>query len=154
MDQDTLVSHLKDFHAGWHDPIPQILEAARYSIVTSTLDVATLPMWSRKRTILIGDAAHACSPHAGQGASLALEDAMRLSRLLGRGTELGTAFADFENERRSRVEHIVAVARRNGNQKGEFGPAGAWLRDQMVRIMLPMTAHARNRMLRYDPRAA
>jgi len=154
MDQDTLLSHLKDFHAGWHDPIPQILEAARYSIVTSTLDVATLPMWSRKRTILIGDAAHACSPHAGQGASLALEDAMRLSRLLGRGTELGTAFADFENERRSRVEHIVAVARRNGNQKDEFGPAGAWLRDQMVRIMLPMTAHARNRMLRYDPRAA
>lgn len=154
MDQDALLRHLKDFHAGWHDPIPQILDAAQYSIVTPTLDVATLPLWSRKRTILIGDAAHACSPHAGQGASLALEDAMRLSRLLGRGAELSTAFADFENERRSRVEHIVAIARRNGNRKGEFSPTGAWIRDQMVRVMLPMTARFRNRMIQYDPRAA
>ena len=74
-----------DFHAGWHDPIPQILDAAENIVVTDTLDVATLPTWSRKRTLLIGDAAHATSPHAGQGASLALEDAMRLGRLMQTG---------------------------------------------------------------------
>jgi len=80
MDQDTLKRHLRNFHAGWHDPIPQLVEAAENIIVTPTLDVATLPTWWRKRTLLIGDAAHATSPHAGQGASLALEDAMRLGR--------------------------------------------------------------------------
>ena len=71
---DALKRQLLTFHAGWHDPIPQILEAAEDIGVTATLDVATLPTWSRGRTVLIGDAAHATSPHAGQGASLALEE--------------------------------------------------------------------------------
>ena len=76
MSQDAAAGSIcAKFHAGWHDPIPQILDAAENIVVTDTLDVATLPTWSRKRTLLIGDAAHATSPHAGQGASLALEDA-------------------------------------------------------------------------------
>ena len=109
-----------DFHAGWHDPIPRSLEAADNIVVTATLDVATLPTWSRGRTLLIGDAAHATSPHAGQGASLALEDAMRLGRLMLDGQELGATFQTFEEERRPRAEKIVAIARRNGNSKREF----------------------------------
>jgi len=67
-DQATLKQQLRDFHRGWHDPIPAIIEAAQNIVVTDTLDVATLPTWSRKRSLLIGDAAHATSPHAGQGA--------------------------------------------------------------------------------------
>jgi 2-polyprenyl-6-methoxyphenol hydroxylase-like FAD-dependent oxidoreductase len=99
MDQDTLKRHLRKLHAGWHDPIPQLLEAAENIGVTATLDVATLPTWWRKRTLLIGDAAHATSPHAGQGASLALEDAMRLGRLMQQDQELGMTFENFERER-------------------------------------------------------
>jgi 2-polyprenyl-6-methoxyphenol hydroxylase-like FAD-dependent oxidoreductase len=120
MDQDALKRHLLDFHAGWHDPIPQLLEAAENIVVSATLDVATLPTWWSKRTLLIGDAAHATSPHAGQGASLALEDAMRLGRLMQKGHELGVTFEAFEAERRPRAERIVALARRNGNGKREF----------------------------------
>jgi len=154
MSQDALRRHLRQFHAGWHDPIPRILDAAENIVVTDTLDVATLPTWSRKRTLLIGDAAHATSPHAGQGASLALEDAMRLGRLMLDRQELGLTFQNFEAERRPRAEKIVALARRNGNSKREFSPTGAWIRDRMLKLLLPVTAKGMDWMYRYDPRAA
>jgi 2-polyprenyl-6-methoxyphenol hydroxylase-like FAD-dependent oxidoreductase len=144
--------HLLGFHAGWHDPIPRILDAAEDIVVTATLDVATLPTWSRRRTLLIGDAAHATSPHAGQGASLALEDAMRLGRLMGQGQELSQTFQQFEDERRPRAEKIVALARRNGNNKREFSATGAWIRDRMLKLLIPITAKGMDFMYAYDPR--
>lgn len=154
MSQDQLRQHLRNFHAGWHDPIARILDAAENIVVTDTLDVATLPTWSRKRTLLIGDAAHATSPHAGQGASLALEDAMRLGRLMQDRQDLSLTFRNFEAERRPRAEKIVALARRNGNSKREFSPTGAWIRNRMMKLMLPLGARAMDFMYAYDPRAA
>jgi 2-polyprenyl-6-methoxyphenol hydroxylase-like FAD-dependent oxidoreductase len=154
MSQDALRQHLRDFHAGWHDPIPAIIDAAENIVVTDTLDVATLPVWSRKRTLLIGDAAHATSPHAGQGASLALEDAMRLGRLMLEGEDLDMIFQRFEQERRPRAEKIVALARRNGNSKRAFSPTGAWIRDHMLKLLLPVTSKGMDFMYAYDPRRA
>jgi len=158
MDQDTMRRHLLDFHAGWHDPIPRILQAADNIAVTDTLDVATLPTWSRGRTLLIGDAAHATSPHAGQGASLALEDAMCLGRLMAQGQEFGKelreTFLAFEEERRGRAEKIVAIARRNGNSKHAFSATGAWVRDWMMRLLIPLTSKGMDFMYAYDPRGA
>jgi 2-polyprenyl-6-methoxyphenol hydroxylase-like FAD-dependent oxidoreductase len=154
MGQAAIKRHLLDFHAGWHDPIPQLLQAAENIVVSGTLDVATLPRWSRKRTLLIGDAAHATSPHAGQGASLALEDAMRLGRLMQAGQELGVTFENFESERRPRAERVVALARRNGNRKREFSATGAWIRDRMLKLLIPLTAKGMDWMYAYDPRGA
>jgi len=154
MSQDAIKRHLIAFHAGWHDPIPRLLQAADDIVVTATLDVATLPTWWRGRALLIGDAAHATSPHAGQGASLALEDALRLSRLLQSEQDLAATFAAFEAERRSRAERIVAVARRNGNSKREFSAPGAWIRDRMLQLLLPVTSKGMDWMYAYDPRAA
>lgn len=151
MGQQALKQHLLNFHAGWHDPIPQLLAAAENIVVAPTLDVATLPNWSRKRAVLIGDAAHATSPHAGQGASLALEDALRLARLIESGQELGQTFESFERERRPRAERIVALARRNGNNKREFSPTGAWFRDRMLKWLIPMTSRSWDWIYGYDP---
>jgi 2-polyprenyl-6-methoxyphenol hydroxylase-like FAD-dependent oxidoreductase len=152
MGQDAMKQHLIRFHAGWHDPIPRLLEAAEDIAVTGTLDVATLPTWSRGRTLLIGDAAHATSPHAGQGASLALEDAMRLGRLMQDGLETRVTFENFETERRPRAERIVALARRNGNGKREFSATGAWIRDRMLKLLIPVTSRGMDWMYAYDPR--
>jgi 2-polyprenyl-6-methoxyphenol hydroxylase-like FAD-dependent oxidoreductase len=116
MDQTALRRHLRLFHAGWHAPIPQLIEALGEIVVTSTLDIATSPTWSRGRTLLIGDAAHATSPHAGQGASIALEDALRLAILLRHEQDLGVAFQNFSR-------------------------AGAWIRDRMLKILIPLRSN-------------
>jgi 2-polyprenyl-6-methoxyphenol hydroxylase-like FAD-dependent oxidoreductase len=151
MNERELKKRLRDFHADWHDPIPRIIETAENVMVTDILDVATLPTWSRGRTLLIGDAAHATSPHAGQGASIALEDAMRLSCLLRDSEEIAVTFARFEAERRPRAERIVARARRNGNQKHDLSRISAWIRDQMLQFLLPLNAASQDWMYAYNP---
>jgi len=153
MSQQELRQHIRSFHAGWHDPIPQAIDASDTIMVTDTLDVATLPTWSRGRTVLIGDAAHATSPHAGQGASIALEDAMRLACLLQSDEEFSITFDKFERERRPRAERVVALARRNGNSKRRMSPAGAWLRDRMLGLMIPLASKGMDWMYAYNPRS-
>jgi 2-polyprenyl-6-methoxyphenol hydroxylase-like FAD-dependent oxidoreductase len=70
------------------------------------------------------------------------------------GQELGVTFEAFENERRTRAERVVALVRRNGNSKREFSATGAWIRDRMLKLLLPVTAKDMDRMYAYDPRAA
>ncbi|HXU31714.1 MAG TPA: NAD(P)/FAD-dependent oxidoreductase [Thermoanaerobaculia bacterium] len=58
------------------------------------------PRWSAERLLLIGDAAHAMSPHLGQGANLALADAEMFARLLAQTGDFSEACTRFEAERR------------------------------------------------------
>jgi 2-polyprenyl-6-methoxyphenol hydroxylase-like FAD-dependent oxidoreductase len=70
------------------------------------------------------------------------------------GQELGVTFENFESERRPRAERVVALARRNGNSKREFSAAGAWIRDRMLKWLIPFTAKGMDWMYAYDPRDA
>ena len=85
--------------------------------------------------IIIGDAAHATSPASGQGASMALEDAVVLAKCLRDQPDIASAFATYERLRRARVERVVAQGKRNGNQKAA-GPVGRVLRDLFMPVML------------------
>lgn len=51
-------------------------------MVTNSTEIPTGTPWRSGRTLLIGDAAHAASPATGQGASMALEDAVVLAKCL------------------------------------------------------------------------
>ncbi|RZS31442.1 2-polyprenyl-6-methoxyphenol hydroxylase-like FAD-dependent oxidoreductase [Herbihabitans rhizosphaerae] len=82
-----------------------------------TQDFPTVPTWHRDRMIIIGDAAHATSPASGQGASMAMEDAVTLAKCLRDADTIEAAFADYERLRRERVERVVAQGKRNGDQK-------------------------------------
>jgi 2-polyprenyl-6-methoxyphenol hydroxylase-like FAD-dependent oxidoreductase len=63
--------------------------------------------WHRGRTVLIGDAAHATSPHCGQGAAQAIEDGIVLSEeLRARGT-LAEALDAYTGRRYERCRFIV-----------------------------------------------
>jgi len=54
----------------------------RRVLVTNAYDLAGVRTWHRDGMIIIGDAAHAASPATGQGASMALEDAVVLAKTL------------------------------------------------------------------------
>lgn len=65
------------------------------------------PPWYRGRVILIGDAAHATTPHCAYGAGLAVEDAVVLAELLeGDGTP-EAVFEKFMDRRFARCRDIV-----------------------------------------------
>lgn len=67
------------------------------------LDIAA---WHRGPVVLIGDAAHACSPTLAQGGSLAVEDAVVLAEELARGVDRETALAAFVARRKPRVDWV------------------------------------------------
>jgi 2-polyprenyl-6-methoxyphenol hydroxylase-like FAD-dependent oxidoreductase len=104
-------------------------------------DVPSLPAWSAGRTVLIGDAAHAVAPHSGQGASMALEDAQLLAKLLrdSRGDNLEKVFRVFEEERRPRTDKVIALGRRNGQRKEEMPLLAYRIQQLMIRIFVPLT---------------
>ena len=88
------------------------------------------------RVCLIGDAAHAMPPSAGQGAALAMEDAMVLTQCLRDSADLPSAFSRYEGRRRPRVTAILRHARRNGSGKAVPGPISEWFRDRMLPLFL------------------
>lgn len=80
------------------------------------------------------------SPSAGQGASVALEDALYLVKLLHQFSgEFETVFGEFERVRRPRAERISAEAHKNETgQRIELGPLACRLRDSMLSLVLPL----------------
>ncbi|TDZ10340.1 FAD-dependent monooxygenase sorC [Colletotrichum sidae] len=78
-----------------------------------------VPFFAKGRLCLIGDAAHASTPHMGAGAGMCIEDAAVLAALLGHdgvqdGDDVAVAFATFDANRRERGHFLVRGSRRMG----------------------------------------
>jgi 2-polyprenyl-6-methoxyphenol hydroxylase-like FAD-dependent oxidoreductase len=100
-----------------------------------------LPVWHAGRMVVIGDAAHAPTPSSGQGASLAVEDAVVLAKCL-RDLPHQQAFAAYERLRRARVERIAKVAARVNSSKAA-GPAVRVVRDALLPAIMKLTANSK-----------
>src|SRR5260370_35561109 len=70
-------------------------------------DIPTQPLWHKGPVVLVGDAIHAVSPTAGQGASLAMEDAIVLAQRLRDIPERERALATYARLRRDRGQGVV-----------------------------------------------
>jgi 2-polyprenyl-6-methoxyphenol hydroxylase-like FAD-dependent oxidoreductase len=79
-------------------------------MVTNTMEIPTGTPWRSGRVLTIGDAAHAASPATGQGASMALEDAVVLAKCLRDAPGTEAALSLYESLRRPRVEDNVTVS--------------------------------------------
>jgi FAD-dependent urate hydroxylase len=102
-------------------------------------DMPPVPRWSREAMVLLGDAAHATSPNAGQGAAMAIEDAVVLGQCLRDVPDTVQALRTYEGLRRARVEKVVRYSARVGSSKVP-GPVGRALRDAMMPLALKLFA--------------
>lgn len=133
---------LRTLMAGDAGPAEAILEAAPAPLTGwATYDMPVVKHWhdDRGRMVLIGDAAHATSPAAGQGAAMSLEDAVILAQCLRDGLDTSSAFQTYVTLRRERVEKIVEHGRRSSARKAA-GPIGRILRDAILPIMFRRAA--------------
>lgn len=139
--EDLRVRLQREF-AGDAGPAMELIAASDDPMPLSPIhSIPHLPRWHRGRMVVLGDAAHAPSPSSGQGASLAIEDAVVLGTCLRDGEDVEAAFARFEQIRRPRVEKIIRWAERVNSSKAA-GPVGRVVRDAMLPVALRLSARS------------
>ena len=108
-----------------HYPVEGLAEAMRAKVPAALADLAARivhdadvvyrPLetvlvegpWHRGRAVLLGDAVHASTPHLGQGAGMAIEDAIVLTEEIGRHDAPEEAFRAYRDRRFERCRYIV-----------------------------------------------
>ena len=118
--ESELVPRLKALVAEYQAPmvravVDQITDPK--GVIYRPLETLLLPApWYKDRVLLIGDAVHATIPQLGQGAGLAIEDAVVLGELIQSGNPLPTILNDFMNRRYDRCKMVVDAS----NTLGEW----------------------------------
>ncbi|MFC5290105.1 FAD-dependent monooxygenase [Actinokineospora guangxiensis] len=131
------LSDLRERFAGWHDPIGALLDASDPATLLRN-DIYylgdPLPEFAVGRVGLLGDAAHAVTPDIGQGACLAVEDAVVLAQSLARHSDPGAALRAYDRARRPRTQKLAALSGRSARVQQTGHPVAAALRDLAVRL--------------------
>ncbi|MCI2237553.1 FAD-dependent monooxygenase [Paenibacillus sp. TRM 82003] len=121
----------------WHEPVPALLAAIEPGTVLRH-DVHDLPPGAtalhRGRTALVGDAGHAMEPNLGQGACLALEDAVVLAHALEAEGSVPSALSRYDRERARRVAALARRSRHLGHLARGAHPALTSARDAAVLV--------------------
>ena len=139
---DAWKRQLLELFADDAGPAARIIESAGGEVGAYPIhDLPSVPRWHSGRIALAGDAAHATSPSSGQGASLAIEDAIVLAKCLRDVPDRDAAFAAYTQLRRARVEKIVKYSARIGRAK-TAGPVGRLMRDLVMPFALRLFAHS------------
>ena len=122
----------------WAAPVTEIIEGTPEDTILQNdiVDRPPLRWWGRSGVTLLGDAAHACTPNLGQGASQALEDAVVLAHCLSGALPIGAALRKYERLRIPRTTAIVRSSWQTGKTLQLDSPAlelfrnwfmGTWL---------------------------
>lgn len=115
------VEELREVYKEFHPDVRALLAACK-SVTKSALYVREpIKCWSKDHVTILGDAAHPMVPFMAQGACMAIEDAVVLSRCLsgvGRN-EVPEALARYEHARCERTAQVQHGSRANNWLKGE-----------------------------------
>jgi 2-polyprenyl-6-methoxyphenol hydroxylase-like FAD-dependent oxidoreductase len=125
---------LQTLFSGWHTPIPDLIENSENVIQTNVQDrLSTLP-WVVGRVAILGDAAHPISPNFGQGACLAIEDAVVLAACLQAHANLSRALRRYELSRYPRCLEVLFMSREAGRLAQFQNRALVHLRKHFIKL--------------------
>jgi 2-polyprenyl-6-methoxyphenol hydroxylase-like FAD-dependent oxidoreductase len=118
--------------------IPRLLDAIRVAddVYCDSVSQIRMPSWSKGRTALVGDAAHATSFLSGQGTSVSLVTPYVLGHELGLHRDHRHAFSAYEERCRDFAERNQAIADRNFGMCVETA-RDLWLRNAVIRFVAP-----------------
>jgi 2-polyprenyl-6-methoxyphenol hydroxylase-like FAD-dependent oxidoreductase len=127
---------LGDQFAGWHEPIPELIERTdeQRFVIADLYDSIPLRLIAG-RVALLGDAAHPMTPDLGQGACQGIEDAVVLAACFRQERDRGKALAKYQSARLRHVRRIVRESRRIGRLATTTSPSAAFVRDMTARHM-------------------
>jgi 2-polyprenyl-6-methoxyphenol hydroxylase-like FAD-dependent oxidoreductase len=140
--------------ADWHDPIGALLSATptRDIVATDVYDSDPLPVWSRDRVVLVGDAAHPSLPHMGQGTSQAFEDAAVLADRLAAEPDIDAALRGYHQRRKGRARSAWSQARMLARVGAWRGGLACRLREvMMTAVPERVQAGQLNRLFAFHP---
>jgi 2-polyprenyl-6-methoxyphenol hydroxylase-like FAD-dependent oxidoreductase len=121
----------------WHPPIPQLMTATPpETLLRHEVHYlhAPVPHFVHGRVALLGDAAHAVTPDIGQGACLAIEDAVVLADALSRDG-VDEALAAYDVTRRPRTQELAKTSGRLARLLQMRNPVLAGMRDALARAV-------------------
>jgi salicylate hydroxylase len=114
-------SVLEREYADWDPVLPHLISQIDQIFGWGLYDRLPREQWSNGRVTLLGDAAHAMLPHAGQGANQAIEDGAALAHLLAKIDDPVAALKVYEELRLPRTTEVQAGSRQGGRQqKSEY----------------------------------
>lgn len=121
---------------GWADEVMRAIEVTPAASIISLdcVDRPFLERWGRGRITLLGDAAHPMLTSLGQGAGMAIEDAVVLGRALAGSTDLVQSLRHYEDLRRDRTRQIVRLSRVMSMVEQLEHPVAVALRDTVFRM--------------------
>ena len=103
--------------SGWHEDVQTLLAATPAGALYKwgLFDRDPLDQWVYGNIALLGDAAHPLVPFMAQGAAMAIEDALVLSRCLESHDSLSNALDGYQRVRTERTARIVLQSRAQTN---------------------------------------
>lgn len=128
-------SHLQKCFAGWPFGVPDLIAQTREDRILQNdiFDRPPLRRWHHGRIALLGDAAHPMTPNMGQGACMAIEDAVVLARRITECGDLETALRSYTAARARRTAGMMRLSRVWGSIGLWRGPLSTRLRDGFYR---------------------
>ena len=122
---DSSREEMREAFADYNPTVQALIESSESVSKWPLLNRNPLPLWSRGRLVLLGDACHPMKPHMAQGAGMAIEDAAMLTRCLQETglSDYRTAFELYEANRKDRASRVQAVSNANTWLRTQEDPA-------------------------------